>query len=54
MGGNPFNVSFNETEGISTQGLDLLSHPYPVTVIVTAVIFLLGDEVNYCYNRVSK
>ena len=33
---------------------DLLDHPYPVTVIVTAFMFVLSAKVNFCYNRVSE
>ena len=36
------------------QGFELLSHPYPVSIIVTAVMFLLSHKVNFCYNRVSS
>ena len=34
-------------------GFELLSHPYPVSIIVTVVMFLLSHKVNFCYNRVS-
>ena len=36
-----------------TDGFNLLSHPYPITIIVTAIMFLLSHKVNFCYHRVS-
>jgi hypothetical protein len=47
-------VNNNDTADTDVfEGFELLSHPYPVSIIVTAVMFLLSHKVNFCYNRVS-
>ena len=53
-GGQLHTVSNNDnaTEDMF-QGFELMSHPFPVSIIVTAVMFLLSHKVNFCYNRVS-
>lgn len=33
---------------------DLLDHPYPVTVVVTGMVTVIGAKVNFSYNRVSE
>ncbi|KAL7547054.1 hypothetical protein ACHAWF_010376 [Thalassiosira exigua] len=40
---------FAENGGI--KHINLLDHPYPVTVIVTAFMFLLSSKVTFAYNR---
>lgn len=43
-------------EGDDIEGLkryELLDHPYPVAVIVTAFMAVLSAKVTFCYNRVS-
>eukprot|EP00571_Detonula_confervacea_P015947 CAMPEP_0172305306 /NCGR_PEP_ID=MMETSP1058-20130122/6625_1 /TAXON_ID=83371 /ORGANISM="Detonula confervacea, Strain CCMP 353" /LENGTH=505 /DNA_ID=CAMNT_0013016859 /DNA_START=41 /DNA_END=1558 /DNA_ORIENTATION=- len=35
----------------AVQEYNLLEHPYPITVICTAFMFVLSAKVNFCYNR---
>lgn len=49
-----YGAAFDGPYGATGDGLeqyDLLIHPYPFAVIVSAVLFVLSAKVNYSYNR---